>query len=180
MNQSINQPSKFQSLECILAEWNLLQRIRDLTVSEMPREINLEAIQPGTTQTLSKHNCFPEIVVIENPLPICNIYHKTNLWLLIPKYTHYPIFKSKSTTLAKTMWSCLCLIDCNVTIHHTNEISVESLTSQEKCRSIVYVPHIHTTYHYLPQPLLGDFFFSVHSSVTILVWYPLVSILSYI
>lgn len=93
MNQLINQPSKFQSLECILAECNLLQGITELTVSEMPREISLEAIQPGTTQTLSKHNCFPEIV-IENPLPICNIYHKTNFGCSLPNIPIIPYSKA--------------------------------------------------------------------------------------
>lgn len=132
----------------------------------MPREISLEAIQLGITQTASKHNCFPEIVVIENSLPICNNYHKTNLWFLTPQQAHHSIFKSKSATLTKTMWSCL--IDCNYSPYKwsfygkSNEVSMESLSSQEKCRSIIYIPHTHhthTTYHYLPHPLLGDFFF---------------------
>lgn len=129
----------------------------------MPREISLEAIQLGITQTVSKHNCFPEIIVIENSLWICNNYHKTNLWFLTPRHAHHPIFKSKSATLAKTMWSCL--IDCNYSPYKwsiygkSNEVSMESLSSQEKGRSIVYIPHTHTTYHYLPHPLLGDFFF---------------------
>lgn len=53
----------------------------------MARELSLEVIQLGTTQTLIKHSCFPETILIESPLPICSIYHKTNLWVLTPERT---------------------------------------------------------------------------------------------
>lgn len=118
-------------------------------------EISLEAIQEQ--EITNKHNCLPEIVLIKSPLPICNICHKTNLWLLTPKHTHLPEFKS-TATIAKTMWSCLIDYNCL-----SNKLNV--VISHQRSRSRVS-PHTPSTDR--------RYLFSLHRWVTMLAWCPLV------